>query len=227
MPRSPLAEPPGSTGDEALDLDPVPRRTTTQIEHYRLVEAVLTLLSLAPTSTLDDIAEKVPYSRASIQRAFRARGTTFTAERQGILLDRAAQVLIQQHARGQSVALLNAARAAGGYRPRHLCGPFRDRFGLTPGKVWSIGAAIRGLHAIAKTPVPHSRRESAAYARRRRRIIRLRHRLEIAQLDFVPNTVVGNHVTTALQLTFGSSRARLRPRRRARSRHRRRRGGTR
>jgi hypothetical protein len=57
--------------------------------------------------------------------------------------------LIKQHARGQSVALLNAERAAGGYRPRHLCGPFRDRFGLTPGKIWSIGAAFLTSRAFA------------------------------------------------------------------------------
>lgn len=192
-------------------------RGTTQIARSKLAEDVLALLTLAPNLTWDDVLERVPASKSTIQRAFRARGTTFDAVRRGALLDRAALVLIEQYARGETIALLNAGRAAG-YRPRHLCAPFSERFGMTPGKVWAVGAAIRGLRTVAETPSPHSRRESAAYARRRRRINRLRGRLEDAREELVAGTVVAERVEAALRLNFRPPHARTRPRRRARPR---------
>ncbi len=204
------------------------RRPSTQLAQHALVQDVLTVLQLKPAAPLDHIAVRVSASRSSIQRAFHVRGTSFTAEQTGMRLDRAAWLLIEQSGRSQHVALINAANATGGWRPRHLCKPCRDRYGVTPGRIWSIGCAIRGLRGLANTPSPHSRKDPAAYARRRRRIIQLRYKLKIAQRELLPGTIVVERVAEALALELNSTPRGARPeKRRARPRARARRGGRR
>jgi AraC-like DNA-binding protein len=189
----------------------VTRRASTQLQHYLLVQQVQTILSLAPQSAWDDVLPEVNASRSTITRAFRARGTTFEMERTAGLLDRAALVLMEQYARGEKIALLNAARAAGYRDPRYLCEPFAKRYGMTPGKIWAVGASARSLRSTARAPAPHSRHDSAAYARRRRSIIRHRRRLENALDELLPGTVVVAHIEAALSAR-PTSRDRVPPR---------------
>jgi AraC-like DNA-binding protein len=182
----------------------VPVRPPTKLSQFIIVEAVRAFLDLAPTATLEDFVRTRPYSERTVQRALHAHGTSFRDERSARQLDRAASVLIEQGGRGQHVALLNAGRAAGDRRARHLCAPFKERYGTTPGKVWKIGCAVRELRAIAAAPPIHSRHDPAAYARRRRRIVRRRTQLRLALRELVPGTLVANAAVDALNATRAS-----------------------
>ena len=196
------------------------RRPSTQLSQLYIVESARAVLELAPAATLDYVVERIPYSGRSVQRAFAAQGTSFIKDRRRLQLDRAAKVLLDEAGRGRRVSLLNAARAAGGWQPRHLCGPFRRQFGMTPGAIWSVGKSLRELEGIGRAPLPHSRREPAAYARRRRRVMRLQAQLRLASHALTPGTLVAGRVASALSQAVGGKGPTASSPRRARRRAR-------
>src|SRR4051794_28428582 len=122
-------------------------RKQTRNSHREATSQVRALLELAPSMGLDEAVRQIPFSRSKVQRAFRAEGTSFRAERRALQLDRAAQNLLWKASRGQREGLINAGLVAGESRARHLCAPFRMRYGLTPGEVWRLGVAMRGLRS--------------------------------------------------------------------------------
>lgn len=195
-------------------------RTTTEVAYLEAEQAVLAVLTLGPDASLDEVVQQIPFSKRSIQRALKSRGSSFSRLKRGIKLDRAAVTLLSQQGRGQRIALLNAAAVAGGCRPRHLCAPFRDRYGVTPGVVWRIGCSIRELENVAAQAPIHSRHDPAGYMRRRRRLLRSRARLHAVAHDLHPDTVVAQAVIVALSLPTANWRQMRAKHNRARRRRR-------
>ncbi len=221
MPRSRLPSTGPCRGGRSVNLDAVSARPHTLQAYRDVLEDVRTLLALKPTAKLDEVVADLPWSRRGLQHALSVNGTSFSQEKRAVQLDRGAQVLLEQSGRGQRISLLNAGRAAGDRDPRHLCGLFRERYGVTAGRLWSLGCSVRELKRIVEQPAPHSRRESAAYTRRRRRIMRAERRLRGAlRQELVPDTVVAGAVTDALDALDRSRRGRARRGERARPRRR-------
>jgi AraC-like DNA-binding protein len=115
-----------------------PRRLTHETQ-LALVEGVRELLDEEPTLSLDEVSSRLAWTPRSLQRAFRAAGTTFRDEQQARRMDVAATLLVRGTRSWRQPVLREAARKAGFRRARHLSTQFRAQFGITPSTAWRIG----------------------------------------------------------------------------------------